>query len=70
MALPLVVCLFTRGNRRRDHWRRQGGQGAQPPPQWPGSKNFCVKVEGLLEPVVLNLSFRVRFNVMFTFERR
>jgi len=29
-----------------------------------------VKIEGLLEPVVLNLSFRVRSNAMFTSERR
>jgi len=50
------------------HWRRQGRQGAQAP-QWPG-KNFFVKIEGLLEPVVLNLSFRVRSNAMFTYERR
>jgi len=40
-----------------------------PAPQWPG-KIFFVKIEGLLEPVVLNLSFRVRSNAMFTSERR
>ena len=38
-----------------------------PAPQWPG-KNFFVKIEGLLEPVVLNLSFRVCSNAMFTSE--
>ena len=31
-------------------------------------KKFFVKIEGLLEPVVLNLSFRVRSNAMFTSE--
>jgi len=36
----------------------KGAQGAHAP-KWPG-KNFFVKIEGLLEPVVLNLSFRVR----------
>ena len=39
------------------------------PLQWP-NKNFFVKIEGLLEPVVLNLTFRVRSNAMFTSERR
>ena len=48
----------------------KGAQGAQPPPQWPGKKIFFVKIKGLLEPVVLNLSFRVRSNAMFTSERR
>ena len=32
------------------------------------AKIFFVKIEGLLEPVVLNLSFRVRSNAMFTSE--
>ena len=31
---------------------------------------FFVKIDGLLEPVVLNLSFRVPSNAMFTSERR
>jgi len=37
------------------------------PPSHPpmaGQKIFFVKIEGLLEPVVLNLSFRVRSNAM------
>ena len=42
-------------------------KGGGQPPQWPG-KNFFVKTEGLLEPVVLNLSFRVRSDAMFTSE--
>ena len=46
------------------------GGGGQPPPQLPGKKRIFVKIEGLLEPVVLNLSFRVRSNAMFTPERR
>ena len=54
----LTACMLT-------HWGG-GGQGAQAP-QWPG-KNFFVKTEGLLEPVVLNLSFRVRSDAMFTSE--
>ena len=41
----------------------KGAQGAQPPPM-AGQKIFLVKIEGLLEPVVLNLSFRVRSNAM------
>ena len=44
-----------------------GGRGAQPP-QLPGRKDFLVKIEGLLESVVLSL--RVRSNAMFTSERR
>jgi len=36
----------------------KGGQGG-PCPQMAGQE-FFVKIEGLLEPVVLNLSFRVR----------
>ena len=47
----------------------KGGRGPSPP-QLPGRKEFFVKIEGLLEPVVLNLSFRVRSNAMFTSERR
>jgi len=47
----------------------KGAQGAQAPPM-AGQKIFLVKIEGLLEPVVLNLSFRVRSNAMFTSERR
>jgi len=48
----------------------KGGQGAQPPPNCWAEKNFFVKIEGLLEPVVLDLRFRVRFNAIFTSERR
>ena len=52
------------------HWRRQGGPGG-PAPQLPFRKEFFfVKIEGQLETVVLNLSFRVRSNAMFTSERR
>jgi len=48
----------------------KGGGGRRPsPPQWPG-KIFFVKIEGLLKPVVLNLSFRMRSNAMFISERR
>ena len=47
----------------------KGGAGGPGPPV-AGQKNFFVKIEGLLEPVVLNLSFRVRSNAMFTSERR
>ena len=50
------------------HWRRQGG--LSPSLNGRAKKNFFVKIEGLLEPVVLNLSFRVRSNAMFTYERR
>ena len=46
------------------------GGGGPRPPQLPGRKDFFGKIEGLLEPVVLNLSFRVRSNAMFTSERR
>jgi len=56
---------------RFQHWRRQGGPRGPTGPahQWP-VKNFFVKIEGLLEPVVSNLRFRVRSNAMFTSERR
>jgi len=47
----------------------KGGGAGGPAPQWPG-KIFFVNIEGLLESVVLNLSFRVRSNAMFTSERR
>jgi len=47
----------------------KGAQGAQDPPNG-RAKIFFVKIEGLLEPVVLNLSFRVLSNAMFTSERR
>ena len=47
-----------------------GVDKGSPGPQWPGKKFFFVKIEGLLEPVVLNLSFRVLSNAMFTSERR
>jgi len=56
--------------RLQTHWRRQGGLGGPVPPNCRAEKNFFVKIEGLLEPVVLNLSFRVRSNAMFTSERR
>jgi len=45
----------------------KGAQGAQATPPMAGQE-FFVKIEGLLEPVVLNLSFRVRSNAMFTSE--
>ena len=48
----------------------KGGPRGPRPPQWPGKKIFFVKIEGLLEPVVLNFSFRVRSNAMFTSEKR
>ena len=51
-----------------EHWRRQGGPGGPAPPM-AGQKKL-VKIEGLLEPIVLNLSFRVPSNAMFTSERR
>jgi len=47
----------------------KGGSPA-PPPIAGQKKEFSVKIEGLLEPIVLNLSFRARSNVMFTSERR
>ena len=47
----------------------KGGQGAQAP-NGRTKKIFFVKIEGLLEPVVLYLSFRVRSNAMFTSEKR
>ena len=37
------------------HWRRQGGSGGPAPPM--AGQDFFVKIEGLLEPVVLNVSF-------------
>ena len=43
----------------------KGAQGAQAS-QWPGK----IKNSGTIKPVVLNLIFRVRFNDMFTSERR
>jgi len=48
----------------------KGGPGGLGPPPMAGEKFFFVKIEGLLEPVVLNLSFRVLSNAMFTSERR
>jgi len=45
-----------------------GGPGGPAPPM--AGQIFFVKIEGLLEPVVLNLSFIVRSNAMFTSERR
>jgi len=50
------------------HWRRQGWARGPSPPM--AGQDFFVKIEGLLELVVLNLSFRVRSNAMFTSERR
>jgi len=47
----------------------KGGPGGPDPPM-AEQKIFFVKIEGLLEPVVLNLSFRVRSNAKFTYERR
>ena len=54
------------------HWRRQGEglRGPAPPPIAGQKRIFFVKIEGLLEPVILNLSIRVRSNGMFTSERR
>ena len=46
----------------------KGGPGGSAPPPMAGQKKFFVKTEGLLEPVVLNLSFRVRSDAMFTSE--
>ena len=43
--------------------------GGSPPPNG-RARIFFVKIDGLLQPVVLNLSFRVRSNAMFTSERR
>jgi len=61
-----AVAVCTESSLRgHKHWRRQGG----PSPPMAG-QIFFVKIEGLLEPVVLNLSFRVRSNAMFTSERR
>jgi len=46
----------------------KGGGGSPPNGR---ARFFFVKIDGLLEPVVLNLSFRVRsYNAMFTSERR
>jgi len=55
-----------------EHHQRHTGvdKGGTPPPNCRAKKNFLVKKEGLLEPVVLILSFRVRSNAMFTSERR
>jgi len=47
----------------------KGGPGP-PPLNCRAEKIFFVKIEGLLEPVVLNLSFRLRSNAMFASERR
>ena len=57
-------------SRYTDHWRGQGGPMGTRPPNCRAKKNFIVKIERLLEPVVLNVSFRVRSNAMFTSERR
>ena len=46
------------------------GGGGPRPPNCRAEKIFFGKIEGLLEPVVLNLSCRVRSNAMFTSERR
>ena len=51
------------------HWRRQVGPRGPRPPNG-RARIFFVKIEGLVEPVVLNLRFRVRSNAMFTPERR
>jgi len=48
----------------------KGGPGGPGPPIAGHKRIFFVKIEGLLEPVVLNLSIRVRYNAMFTSERR
>ena len=56
-------------NNNDSHGVDKGGRGPRPPPM-AGQKHFFVKIEGLLEPVVLNLSFRVLSNAMFTSERR
>ena len=81
-CLPLLRGMPRRDIKRRRerarwHWCGcrltgvdKGAQGAQPPLNCRAEKNFFVKIEGLLEPVVLNLSFRVRSNAMFTSERR
>jgi len=66
LKLTIFISKCQKNYHRPQHWRRQG---AAPPPQWPGKKIY-VKIEGLLEPVVLNLSFRVPSNALFTSERR
>jgi len=49
----------------------KGGPGGPPAQPSNGrSRFFFVKIEGLLEPAVSNLRFRVRSNAMFTSERR
>ena len=48
----------------------KGGPEGPGPPIAGQKRIFFVKIEGLVEPVVLNLSFRVRSNAMFTSERR
>ena len=41
------ACVVRYRQLHYEHWRRQGGgQGAQPPPQWPRKKEFFVKIEG------------------------
>ena len=64
-----AVCCYIRSTFRGTGVDK-GAQGAQAPPPMAGPKFFFLKIEGLLEPVVLNLSFRVRSNAMFTSERR
>jgi len=46
----------------------KGGQVAQPPNG--RTKKNLKKIEGLVEPVVLNLSFGVRSNAIYTSEIR
>jgi len=58
---PLCVVICT----GVDKWGPEG-----PGPPMAGQEFFFVKIEGLVEPVVLNLRFRVRSNAMFTPERR
>ena len=69
VVLLLQLRSFSSGWLIPPHWRRQWGPRGPGPPI-AGRKFFFVKIEGLLEPVVLNLSFRVRSNAMFTSERR
>ena len=52
------------------HWRRQEGPRGPSPPIAGQKRIFFVKIDGLLEPVVLNLSFRVRSNAMFSLHQR
>jgi len=68
-AASLEFCRATawsRDDRNSVHWRRQGGPRGPRPPNG-RAIIFFVKIDGLLEPVVLNLSFRVRSKAMFTF---